>query len=186
MRERAEEDILLHHLSFPGNAYFLYAFFLKCQYFSSLPDVLKLRLPMPHFLPVNNFYSTRGEQFPQLSVHEPGNLQQWIAFVYTGYYRQKGKVCSACWRVKFSNIYIIYAFSLPKIEKKELVKFRTLKDNSEKNSCVNVLEIYELVRNSVDHQKALFPSGDSALLGETEKETKSNFKKCFHISLKRV
>lgn len=32
-----------------------------------------------------------------------------------------------------------------------------------------MLQIYELVRSSVDHQKALFPSGDSGLLLETEK-----------------
>lgn len=108
--------------------YLLPSFFLKCQCFPYLPNFLKLRLLVSHFLPFNNLYSACGKQFPQLNVHQPGNLQQRIAFIYTGYYGQKGEVCGPCWRLKFFfDICIIYAFSLPKIEEKELVKHLNIK-----------------------------------------------------------
>lgn len=40
-----------------------------------------------------------------------------------------------------------------------------------------MLQIFELVRNSVDHQKALFPPGDSGLLLQTERPPQNAIKK---------
>lgn len=144
-------------------------FSLPSQYF------LQLKLPLSHFLPLNNLYS--GEQFPQLS--------SWASISSTAdCFCLPMKLGAERWSVVFLlewQVLIQHLHNLcffPSKDWERNLDFPTIKYNSRKyygSICCKFINLLGIV--GVDHQKALFPPGDSGLLLETEKVPQNTIKK---------